>query len=118
MQRKGFEYRVLAEVHLTKEEHAILMQRSSTHYDTYCKSISSPGRGSFLYGWGSHFNQGETEAVFQATWSELDTLAKLTEMVLDNEPNADKAVALHWEIRRIMHDISDETKRLNEGTGR
>jgi hypothetical protein len=113
MQRKGFEYRVLADVLLTKEEHAILMQRSSTHYDTYCKSISSPGRGSFLYGWGAHFNDGKAEDVFQATFDQLDTLAKLTEMVLDDEPDAEKAAAMHWEIRRIMRDINDEGRRLN-----
>lgn len=57
----------------------LLRKLSKKHYDAHCRSISEPGRGSFLWGWHT-LCDGADGAEVSASFRDLDTCLKLLEM--------------------------------------
>jgi hypothetical protein len=108
---RKFRYEAKAVLKLTRAAHAHLMDMSQRHYDMKCKGISSPGIGSFLYGWGAEFRDVSTESdtieVF-ARAHELDTLCKIMEL-----PPADPD--LRKALQTALEETIAENLRVNGG---
>lgn len=66
---------------ISKQELDECIALSESHYDLLCRSVSKPGKGSFLNGWRNRilFNESSTVEV-QCSWRELDTLLKILEL--------------------------------------
>ena len=68
----------------TPEDINLLVTLSEQHYDGYCRSISRPGPEGFLCGWKRRYDctgasSPEEPLAVEATWRQLDTLAKCLE---------------------------------------
>lgn len=92
--------------YLTKEEVDVLVSMSKAHYDGHCRAASMPKVGGFLNGWKNmvecttEFNEPPLQ--LSASWDELDTVLKITEMCNQTVKNAEVASRLHWAFQRAM----------------
>jgi hypothetical protein len=109
-------FKPFAEIEFSDEDLAVLMTCSKAHYDGYCKSISSPGKDSFLYGWVNGLEMarlGEAEdgqprsRAERVDTHQLDTLMKVLEIGGFVLPPAQKkhSMELYWEIRKIFQRL-------------
>lgn len=108
--QQRFDYQIRACVLIDKAVVAHLMECSKRHYDGHCKSVGQPG--GFLYGWHNlvnHMAPDEATPDVTASFRELDTLAKLTE-IHSNTPN----MAVYMAIKKILDAINAEIVNLRE----
>ncbi len=111
MRQEGFYYIPKIMLRFTREEVTELMWLSTHHYDQHCISVSRPG--GFLYGISNCFwNEGkEPEFAHELSFSDVDTLAKITEIPLP--PPKMVWSDLHLPLVQLLGKLNAEYNRLN-----
>lgn len=102
-----FVYDIAIEIRFSKEEINILERLGKNHYDEYCKSVSYPGKGSFLAGWITEAQDADFITVF-ADIHKLSTLAKILEQDFQGQH-----VALSKAIWAAIKSVVLEQQRMN-----
>jgi hypothetical protein len=105
-------YTPSAEVHFTRRDLWLMMECSRRHYDHLCRSISSPGQGSFLFGWWNGYTlttdkRGYTEHV---TIDQLDTLMKVLEgcQYLRKKADQQDAFGIGLKLKRLFFHLQEQ----------
>jgi hypothetical protein len=106
-QPQRFEYEIRACVRIDAAVIAYLMDCSKRHYDGHCRSVGQEGQ--FLYGWNNRVTWANGETTVEASFRELDTLAKLCEV---HSPTPNPKV--FHAIKAILDGINAEFVNLRE----
>jgi hypothetical protein len=119
-------FKPYAEIFFTTKDLEVLTTCSQRHYDGYCKSISSPGAGSFLYGW---VNRREIEKQVGAPDREdydgsvrvdshqLDTLRKVLEIAqfaIQDEETRKHAYNLSYDLGRVFARLNESHNKQED----
>lgn len=117
MKRESFEYKVYASIRISAEEVYVLRKVAEVHYDYHCRR-SAEG-GGFLWGWKNQTTpiEGLDLSPIKADSHELDTCVKILEQRLHAHLNAielELASRLDLELRKCLHEINQEWRRLDE----
>jgi hypothetical protein len=100
-----------ANIRFTRRELNLMMECSRRHYDALCKSISAPGRDSFLYGWKQAHNLASKrrERSERVTVRQLDTLMKVVEVAryLRKEKDQQDAFGIGLKLRRVFARLEE-----------
>lgn len=114
MKTIGYDCTVKVGIIFTMPEILNLMWLAEHHYDSRCRATSKPG--GILHGIKNVAEWEIADKTKRTPWflsfSDVDTLAKITEPVIDHEKNM---IALHLELRGLLQGINEEHARHNSG---
>jgi hypothetical protein len=114
MKHISFNYKVLANIILTRAEIDHLIHVSSLHYDRTCQDAGKPG--GFIYGWYNMISYKPLSSAYaievSATLKQLDLITKILE--LENlPPHVTSEIKLSQAFNDEAKRVQDESMEIN-----